>query len=507
MTKYLYGASVQGIQSFIFETNKLKEIVGASELVEQICTDWFAKFVNSTVEKLKKDKNSLINAAGNIKYIFEKETDCEQVVLSFQKHVMENAPGITISQTVVKFDGELQQRDINQLEQNLKTQRNRTKKALYPSLMISERARKTGNAGVDIDEKDKKNVKAIDKAQVLKRKLVDSSVFSLSKKLTGEEVKIPDFTFEVDDIAKGLKGNNNWIAVIHADGNNLGKLIQKMAKSLKGKSNLHEAFKEFSVKLDEATIAAAQTAYNKVVATHDGENKMPIRPIVIGGDDLTVVIRGDLALNFTNTFLQEFEIETKSKFTNLVKEYGVTEFENGLTACAGIAYIKPKYPFHYAVDLAEALCSYAKKHAKKINEEQTPSALMFHKVQSSFTENFESEIIDKELTVKYFEKIEDKKVEKRIYFVNGPYYLDETLNKPTVNRLKNQLQTINEEKAPKSGLRNWLNELHHSPESAKQLMERIIKLNSGYVKRLDLKPELKEKTHIYDIIALSNIEK
>ena len=38
MSKYLYGAAVQGIQDFIFKTNELKHIVGASELVEQICT-------------------------------------------------------------------------------------------------------------------------------------------------------------------------------------------------------------------------------------------------------------------------------------------------------------------------------------------------------------------------------------------------------------------------------------------------------------------------------------
>jgi hypothetical protein len=31
MDKYLYGAGIQGIQDFIFVTNKLKEIVGASE--------------------------------------------------------------------------------------------------------------------------------------------------------------------------------------------------------------------------------------------------------------------------------------------------------------------------------------------------------------------------------------------------------------------------------------------------------------------------------------------
>ena len=43
--KYLYGAAVQGIQSFIFQTNKLREIVGASELVEEICTLEFAKML------------------------------------------------------------------------------------------------------------------------------------------------------------------------------------------------------------------------------------------------------------------------------------------------------------------------------------------------------------------------------------------------------------------------------------------------------------------------------
>ena len=36
MEKYLYGAAVQGIQNFIFQTNELKDIVGASELVEDI---------------------------------------------------------------------------------------------------------------------------------------------------------------------------------------------------------------------------------------------------------------------------------------------------------------------------------------------------------------------------------------------------------------------------------------------------------------------------------------
>ena len=67
MEKFLYGATIKGIQSFIFETNELKDIVGASEIVEQICTEDFKKFLNG---KLKSDDNpngtveKIISAAG-----------------------------------------------------------------------------------------------------------------------------------------------------------------------------------------------------------------------------------------------------------------------------------------------------------------------------------------------------------------------------------------------------------------------------------------------------------
>ena len=80
MSKYLYGASVQGIQGFIFATNKLQEIVGASEIVKSVANEFLK------ISGYREDnKNILINTAGNIKAIFDNREDCQEVVLELGK--------------------------------------------------------------------------------------------------------------------------------------------------------------------------------------------------------------------------------------------------------------------------------------------------------------------------------------------------------------------------------------------------------------------------------------
>ena len=74
---------------------------------------------------------------------------------------------------------------------------------------------------------------------------------------------------------------------------------------------------------------------------YNGE-KIEIRPIVLGGDDLTVICRADKALTYTHSFLHHFEEETKA-LKDILKKYKVfTKGEDHLTACAGIAIIKEK---------------------------------------------------------------------------------------------------------------------------------------------------------------------
>src|SRR5690554_2304429 len=276
--------------------------------------------------------------------------------------------------------------------------------------MGTERARRTGGVGFINRKKRNKDIEVIDEATHLKRQQSDpyytykiqEQTNNLFTKVSGIKIEDLDFkkdlAFNIDKITE--TGNNSWIAVIHANGNELGKIIQNLNKELESQSDkkVQEAFQTFSKKLEQSTEEAAQEAFKVVVEKEKKKGKAyPIRPVVLGGDDLTVIIRADLAVDFTNSFLTEFEKQTAEEFKFLQK-HGINNFKDGLTACAGIAFVKKSYPFHYAVDLAEKLCADAKNFVKgktKAYKNNYPpmnglvpkSAIAFFKVQDSFIES------------------------------------------------------------------------------------------------------------------------
>ena len=476
---YYYGASIQGIQGFIFATNKLQEIIGASEIVKRINY----KFENE-IKKLEKNNKTkfVMSAAGNMKAVFYDKDELQKFILKFKKEILNMAYGITFSEAVVTIIGdEPTDEERNNLEENLKVQRNRPDIPIDMSLNITKLAPATAKPLVEIKEYKDNEKEELDKSSQQKRECYELWKQRKCEHEKDENDEKKEDRTKYEEISY-LSNSKNKIAVIHIDGNGLGSLIR----------NLTTPISEFSKNLDKAT----KEAFKKANKKH-----YKLREVILGGDDVSVICNADIALQFTKDFLENFEKETENRLGSK------------LTACGGIAICNEKYPFHYAIDLAEELCAIAKKDSKKINEKLAPSSFMFHNVQSS---NFESWdlYVENELTLN--KDSEEKENLVRCDF--GPYYLDEKDN-PEIDDLLNLISLFRMDNAPTSKLRNWLGMLDENSYIAKKLLDRINdvldknmkesinkvlkKLNPNLsMENLIVEIENKNKTPIYDVLQI-----
>ena len=177
-------------------------------------------------------------------------------------------------------------------------------------------------------------------------------------------------------------GSDRRIAIVHIDLSGLGEAYQqKGGRSPDGNMELARA-------IEAAILGAVQAANHEVLQPAAYERTIgtfvqaivPARPLVIGGDDITVLVRADLALAFTMRALVEIETRTAAD-----AEVGP------LSAGAGIAIAGASMPFLHLNALAESLCTHAKKIAKAVPRaggEAWPSALAFHVQTATEAEDY-----------------------------------------------------------------------------------------------------------------------
>lgn len=208
-----------------------------------------------------------------------------------------------------------------------------------------------------------------------------------------------DFAFS----ASGVIGDNSDaakdIALIHIDGNGLGILLMAMRDALEGKTDeeYRKGFRLFSESLGEATIQAAREA-TAVVYEHgryskDGKTYLPMRPLVLGGDDLTLLCRADLALEYSRVFCQTFKKASEQCLKPLFRQYlKKTSLKPFLTASGGVLFHKAGHPFTHSHHLVESLCDAAKKLTKSVNETDKqvgPAALAIFRLSNAVSDDFE----------------------------------------------------------------------------------------------------------------------
>jgi len=244
------------------------------------------------------------------------------------------------------------------------------------------------------------------------QKCLAETVEDLEKRVSGRrEMPEDDENQPVDGDRETPPGDGLiWLSVIHADGNGLGQiflnfgsiLTETLGDEANGRSYITH-MRNFSLALDICTVNAFAMALKKTVQ-FDKNNKPSavVVPVILGGDDLTVLCDGRIAIKFAEIFLDEFEKQTGRKdLCPLVSQKEENPADNTaqtdvqdiipmiatqadalavphLSACAGVAIVKGHFPFHQAYHLAEALLKSAKKTKAWTAPAGQLSALDYH---------------------------------------------------------------------------------------------------------------------------------
>lgn len=409
MSSYCYRFEAKSIQSFLLATNKLKEIVGASELIFALC-DGDNSLLDRVMAACELDEGNHIRfsrrAGGAFNAFFHDRAARDRFAALWSLAFAQHAPDLPCQIGIGEGDSDRQA--FKNAEASLHASGNRATPPVPPGSPVAERHRRSGATA--IRRRNKKNdQEPVDAAT--SRKLAFSRGGALARRFGDYPAKAWPTLLSPEKDSDRVempysRDENRTLALIHADGNGLGQLLITLSERLAGTNHFVAAFRLFSDAVGRATEQAAREATRAVLEPAMSEQGvLPARPIILGGDDLTLLVRADLAPDFTETFLQAFETHTDSELKQVwqqFKAWGIDAkaLPESLTACAGMAIVGASQPFHLADQLAGGLCKQAKDKVKKIkaaNGNRVGSALSFHRVTTSFIADAQA-VIDKELS-------------------------------------------------------------------------------------------------------------
>lgn len=166
-----------------------------------------------------------------------------------------------------------------------------------------------------------------------------------------------------------LVGTDNFLAVVHIDGNAMGKRVENLYQTKTASwEECRASLQRFSAGIQRDFEQTFLETVDAVIAQKAGLQppELPIRPVILAGDDVCFVTAGSIGLECARIFLERLSEKTNQ------------EDGTPYAACAGVALVHQKFPFHQAYDLAEELCGSAKKFGAELDGEGRVSAMDWH---------------------------------------------------------------------------------------------------------------------------------
>lgn len=366
--RYLMILEVSQKQAYIFSSNKLKDNIRCSKNICQVTEqEYFAPIAEKAGIAFSEEANLVYSGGGHTVLEFDQEEEAKKFAYVVSKAAKQDFPGLELFIKTQKYDEGFTPGE------NLKL----LAEALEVKKSFREASFAQGTFGVEKMESSSRKAKPLVKLE----KVVD---YSDKKEYVPEGYRMPSKFEELGN----SKHRSSFIAVVHIDGNAMGKRVEELRKKYKNESweKYKAILKEFSESIDQDFKASYREMTKRIARSLEQgaakkldlkENYFPVRKIILAGDDVCFVAEGRIGLEAARIFIEQLSQKSNKQ-----------DHEN-YTACAGVAIVHQKYPFYKAYELAEMLCSNAKKSIAEYGQDVKACAIDWHIEFGELTDSIE----------------------------------------------------------------------------------------------------------------------
>lgn len=367
----LTGIDVLGVQRYVFASNRLRDAVSASWLVH------WATAAGGALD-LSGRGGVLLASGGNAILQFGDHGHARDFVARYTWRLHDEAPGVEVAVAHREYEPGGLAQALAILQADLaRTKLEREPSAPQLGLSVTMPCRITGMPAVGFDPQDPGVPLSRSILHLRNQQVRTSAILRWNAFLTGHDRF--DLPADIDDMGR-TRSDTSLVGVVHVDGNGVGRCIadwlHRCREERRSDEQTRQQFDAWSHALDEAGLHALRAVVDRVTDAIDekgriagavpdlrfdlkenseGKVLLPLRPVLLGGDDLTFLCDGRIALDLAEAALRGFE--------------GDIPHLGKITASAGVAIVPAHAPFERAYELAAALCAGAKRrrHEKSDN--------------------------------------------------------------------------------------------------------------------------------------------
>lgn len=395
---YQLKIELKRVQTFIFEVPRLKAMLGANALIGETMRhelrrlikgrgrrlDWTAGDVpGGPVDPLaaaadRDDRDDpaalyadgiLARDGGHFNAVFEDDEDARQFLNAVETTLAERLPGVLYDASIEPFPRP-------QTPVRPKIDPHETVVLDLPVLQVCQETG-AGPASDQVPAPDQGEAVWQASSVTLRQKWGDRFYSGRTRDIIGllrpalyphSDWKKPD---DVKDLAAG-----GYLALIHADGNAIGKRYNDWRDKASGLDDLGKEahgeafFHSMRVAVRRAVVDALASTFSKPT---EPNTTRPYEVLMLGGDDLLLMCRADRALAFARNYAAE------------LKNHPLAD-GRPLAVAIGVAIAQKTYPLHRLHELAEALASSAKRLYRALEGPDRASVIDWQVVTQSWFE-------------------------------------------------------------------------------------------------------------------------